>query len=403
MLRRMVATVGNGRDAGLVPEPTALVGAVLSRRFRLITLLGQGGMGLVYEAEALVPGPGMPSRVAIKLLRAEHLVDDIVRTRFLEEGRACMRLLHPNVLHVFEVDQAEDGTPYLVMERLDGQALSALAPPGLPLAAGRAVHIVQGVLAGLGAAHASGIVHRDLKPENIFVTSGDAAKILDFGIAKVMDVAGGIGSRTRTGMMLGTPAFMSPEQARSARDTDHRSDLWSVAIMFYEILTGRQAFSAPTEFARLTLILTADAPMPSTVSQVLAQFDAFFSRALQKDRALRFQSAAEMSQALAAINIPVSVIPPAGSSTTSPVGPTLSSPMTPRPDHSTLGSEGPPQPHPASYRPAPVVIVPSATNDPVSFAGPRSQRGVSQIIVVLLVSFALMAGFVLGFAVARSM
>lgn len=394
----MVATVP-GLPAS---EAAALLGTVLSGRFKLTALLGQGGMGLVYEAEVLPPQP--PVRVAIKLLRSEHLADAQVRMRFLEEGRACMRLLHPNILRVFEVGEAEDGAPYLVMERLEGQPLSALARYGHPLAANRAVMITQGVLAGLAAAHAQNIVHRDLKPENVFVLPGDAIKILDFGIAKVMDAAGGMGNRTRTGMLLGTPSFMSPEQARSARDADHRSDLWSVAVMLYEIITGRQAFEGPTDFARLTLIFTAEPTPPSAVSHTLAPFDAFFRHALQKDRARRFQSAEEMSGALASISVPVSIVPPSGPVEVSPTGPTLSSPHKSEAhahahDHSTLGSQGVATP---SHRPPPVVVLPASTNDPVSFSGGK-RPGVSQILVVLLVSFALMAGFVLGFAVARAM
>jgi serine/threonine-protein kinase len=214
-----------------------------------------------------------------------------------------------------------------------------------------------------------------------------------------MDAAGGMGNRTRTGMLLGTPAFMSPEQARSARDADHRSDLWSVAVMLYEILTGRQTFPAATEFARITQILTAEPDPPSSVSPALAAFDAFFRRALQKDRAHRFQSAEEMSRALASIPLAMSMTTPAPQRVSvSPVGPTLSSPT-----ESPVQSQG----HhahamqPRSERPQPVVVLPASTNDPSSFAGPP--RGISQVVVVLLVSCALMAGFVLGFAVARSM
>ena len=390
-------------------EPAAvLVGAVLARRYRLGTPLGQGGMGLVFEADALAPPGG---KVAIKLLRPEHIGDAQIRARFLDEGRACMRLVHPNVIRVFEAGEAEDGTPFIVMERLVGDSLSTLAPTGRALAPARAVAITQAVLAGLGAAHAQNVIHRDLKPENVFVTQDGTAKILDFGIAKVMDAAGGMGARTRTGMLLGTPAFMSPEQARSARDADHRSDLWSVAVMLYEILTGRQAFVAATEFARLTAIITEEPPPPSAISPALAPFDAFFRRALQKDRAHRFQSAAEMSQALGTIAVTASMPPPsarapvvpvggsaAGGTPHAPVGPTLSSPNEPAADHSTLGSTGVP---PVSARPPPVIVMPATTNDPNSFAGPP--RGVSQIVVVLLVSAALMAGFILGFAVARSM
>lgn len=375
----------------MVATASALVGAVLSRRYRLVAPLGEGGMGLVFEAEVL-PGSGAQpgQRVAIKLLRADHLADPQVRARFIDEGRACIRLVHPNVIRVFEVGEAEDGSPYIVMERLEGQALSDLAPIGHPISAARAVGIIQAVLAGLGAAHAQGIVHRDLKPENIFVTR-ETAKILDFGIAKVMDAAGGMGGRTRTGMLLGTPAFMSPEQARSARDADHRSDLWSVAVMLYEILTGRQAFSAPTEFARITQILTVEPDPPSSASPTLAPFDAFFRHALEKERAHRFQSAEEMSHALASIPISISVSPPAAHhgprTDVSPVGPTLSSPNEPRP----LSERAP--------APPPVIVLPASTNDPTSFAGPP--RGISQVVVVLLVAGALMAGFVFGFAVAR--
>jgi serine/threonine-protein kinase len=385
----MVATV-----AGPSHDGAALIGAVLAKRFKLIQPLGAGGMGIVFEAEVLQP-PSQ-ARVAIKMLRVEHLGDPQVRTRFLDEGRACMRLQHPNVIRVFEVAEAEDGTPFIVTERLEGAPLSSHV-----VAPHRAVAIVQQVLAGLGAAHALGVVHRDLKPENIFVQQNDAVKILDFGIAKVMDAAGGMGTRTRTGMLLGTPAFMSPEQARSARDADHRSDLWSVAVMLYEILTGKQAFTGATEFARLTAIMTEEVVPPSAISPTLAQFDMFFQRALQKDRAHRFQSAHEMSQALASVSVPVSIVPPSGGGTTvSPVGPTMSSPQSQPPaDHTTLGSQGVP---PSSYRaPPPVVIVPGATQDPNSFAGPP--RGVSQLVVVLLVTVALMAGFFLGFAVAKQM
>ena len=380
------------------PGVDGRVGTMLARRFRLRSLLGQGGMGLVYEADTLVAGP-VPPLVAIKVLRPEHVGDENVRGRFLEEGRACMRLLHPNVIHVYEVDVGDDGCPFLVMDRVQGLPLSALAPPGHPLQPVRAIAITQCVLAGLGAAHAQGIVHRDLKPENVLVGQNDAAKILDFGIAKVMDAAGGMGARTRTGMLLGTPAFMAPEQARSARDADHRSDLWSVAVMLYEILTGRQPFVAPTEFARLTMILTAEPDPPSSVSASLTPFDAFFQRALQKDRAHRFQSAAEMSQALAALRIgSISVAPP-GAAPAQPTGPTLSS------KHSTLESKLAAQSPPSRSHapPPPVVVMPSSVQDPTSFAGDRPVRGVSQIVVVLLVCFALMAGFVLGFAVARSM
>jgi len=375
-----------------------LVGAILSRRYRLVSKLGEGGMGVVYEADTIA-SPG--SRVAIKILRPEFLADTNVRTRFLDEGRACMRLSHPNVLRVFEVAEAEDGSPYLVMERLEGAPLSAYMRPGQTIPVPNAVAILQGILAALGAAHAQGIVHRDLKPENVFVlrdAPGPTIKLLDFGIAKVMDAAGGMGSRTRTGMLLGTPAYMSPEQARSGRDADARSDLWSAGVILYELLAGRQAFVAPNEFARLTLIMTAE---PEPLPPAAAGFAPFLARALKKDRTERFTSAQEMSRALGSVPIDGTVQPaamPAPVSEGPATAPTLSSQEAAH--NATLSSEGAPVP---SSRPPPVVMVPpSQPAPPYSFSNPKP-RGVSQVAVVLLVTFALMAGFILGFAVARSM
>ena len=294
--------------------PRVLVGTVLARRWRVLHKLGDGGMGEVFAAEPLDPSGA--SRAALKVLRPEFVSDGHVRSRFLDEARTCMRLVHPNIARVLECAQAEDGTPFLVMELLDGVPLGAYTRDGGRVPVAQAVPILQGILAGLAAAHALGIVHRDLKPDNVML-SRDAAgtfvvKVLDFGIAKVMDVAGGMGFRTRTGMVLGTPAYMSPEQARSARDVDQRADLWSAGVLFYEMLTGRQAFPAPTEFARLAALLSVD-PEPLDLSDpALTPLAAFVARALQKDRNDRFSSAHEMSRALSAA-VPHLGLRPSGS------------------------------------------------------------------------------------------
>jgi serine/threonine-protein kinase len=165
-----------------------------------------------------------------------------------------------------------------------------------------AVPILQGMLAGLEAAHAQGVVHRDLKPGNVFLAREPqglfAVKLLDFGIAKVMDVAGGMGNKTKTGMLLGTPAYMSPEQIKSAKDVDARADLWSAGVMFYEMLTGRTAFPAPTEYARLSAVLQYDPEPVETIDPELAILGPFLARALQKDPEARFQTAREMSLSL---------------------------------------------------------------------------------------------------------
>ena len=278
----------------------ALTGAVLSRRWRLLQKVGDGGMGEVYAAEPVDGG----ARVAIKVLRPEFLGEATVLSRFLEEGSLATRLIHPNIARMLECATAEDGSPYLVMELLEGVPLGAYMQNGARIPLAQAVPILQGILAGLAAAHAQGVVHRDLKPDNVFLTRGPGGtfvvKVLDFGIAKVMDAAGGMGSRTRTGMLLGTPAYMSPEQVKSARDVDARADLWSAGVMFYEMLTGRVAFPAPTEYARLAAVMTAEPEPIERVDSALAAVGPFIARTLRKNRDDRFPSALDMARGLVA-------------------------------------------------------------------------------------------------------
>jgi eukaryotic-like serine/threonine-protein kinase len=276
----------------------SLVGAVLSRRFRLQQELGRGGMGAVYAAEPIDGG----ALVAIKILHAHFMGDVQVLQRFLEEGRTCMRLKHPNILHVHECNTAEDGSPYLVMDLLEGVPLSAYTRNGGRVSVAHAVPILHGMLAGLEAAHSQGVVHRDLKPGNVFLARDPeglfAVKLLDFGIAKVMDIAGGMGNKTKTGMLLGTPAYMSPEQIKSAKDVDSRADLWSAGVMFYEMVTGRTAFPAPTEYARLSAVLQYNPEPVEAIDPQLSILSSFLERAMKKEKGERFQTAREMSAAL---------------------------------------------------------------------------------------------------------
>ncbi|WP_394836924.1 serine/threonine-protein kinase [Pendulispora rubella] len=285
------------------------IGAVLADRYRLTRSLGSGGMGSVYAATSLETGQS----VAIKVLHREFLSDAGVLSRFLEEGRTCQKLVHPNIVRVFGTGHARvDGAsqvhaelPFLVMELLEGVPLSAYTKNGGRVPLTQAVPIVQAVLFGLAAAHAEGIVHRDLKPENVFLArepNGQfIVKILDFGIAKVMDEAGGMGKKTSTGMLLGTPAYMSPEQIKNSKDVDPRSDLFSLGVLFYEMLAGAPAFPAPNEFAKLSAVLTTEPEPIERIDPKLAFLTPFIAQSIAKDRQQRFQSAAAMMHALAAV------------------------------------------------------------------------------------------------------
>jgi serine/threonine-protein kinase len=407
----------------------ALTGAVLSRRWRLLQKVGDGGMGEVYAAEPVDGG----ARVAVKVLRPEFLGEPTVLSRFLEEGSLATRLIHPNIARMLECASAEDGSPYLVMELLEGVPLGAYMQNGARIPLAQAVPILQGILAGLAAAHAQGVVHRDLKPDNVFLTRGPGGtfvvKVLDFGIAKVMDAAGGMGSRTRTGMLLGTPAYMSPEQVKSPRDVDARADLWSAGVMFYEMLTGRTAFPAPTEYARLAAVMTAEPEPIERVDPSLAPIAPFIARTLRKNRDDRFPSALEMARAL------VAAVPHAASSDVQGGAlsrlPEVASVLGPQPgggipSTSSMraaaaaqapGTQTDPGARPpggtlasaagrhVSDPPPQVVVVPPASSvggtlpsKDLPVIGAPAARGVAHWLVALLVVAALGAGFMLGWA-----
>ncbi|MFO0547590.1 MAG: protein kinase [Polyangiaceae bacterium] len=283
------------------PFAQQLVGAVLNRRWRVARIVGEGGMGAVYEAHG-TQGEGVR---AIKVLHAEFVSDDNIVSRFFAEAQAVRMLQHPNVAQIYEATRAEDGTPYLVMEFLQGAPLSTVMRPQKPMPPQQAATIITGVLQALAVAHQRNIVHRDLKPDNLFLVpdgrGNQTVKVLDFGIAKLMDGAGGMGSKTKTGVLLGTPGYMSPEQIKNSKGVDPRSDLWSVGVILYELLSGREAFPADNEFARLTQVLTAEPkPIGDHVPQ-LANWNGFFQRALSKDLNQRFQSAGEMAQAVSSM------------------------------------------------------------------------------------------------------
>jgi serine/threonine-protein kinase len=388
------------------PGHGSLTGAVLSRRWRVGRKIGEGGMAEVYAADPL-DGQGT---VAVKIVRPEFIEETGVVERFLEEARVSARLIHPNIIRIVESARAEDGSPYLVMELLQGVPLGAYTQGGGRIPPAQAVPILHGILAGLAAAHAQNVVHRDLKPENVFLTREAGGtfvvKVLDFGIAKVMDAAGGMGNRTRTGMLLGTPAFMSPEQVKSARQVDTRSDLWSAGVLFYEMLTGREAFPAETEFARLTAVMTAEPTPVEQVDPALAPFAPFLARALRKDREERFPSALEMARALQAI-APHMVTQARNRFSDLPrtLGAEEATQDPQRRQSGTLSSAAPSVQPPAEAPAQVVLLEPQSTGGTLPSRGLpiiRAGRGVAGLVVVFLVIASLAVGFLLGFAVGRA-
>jgi serine/threonine-protein kinase len=273
-------------------------------RYRLERLLGEGGMGAVYEATAsMYPG----QRFAIKLLHEDMASNPNVVGRFLSEGEVCRRLAHPSILRVFEVAN-ENGVPFLVMELLGGNSLYKWTSSQQRLPPNFAIEVTRGVLDALSYAHSQGVIHRDLKPENIHIVQnaqgGFGVKLLDFGIARLIEASGGP-RRTATGVLLGTPGYMSPEQVKAPKTADLRTDLWAVGVMFFEMLTGAVAFSSPgvdpaNVWGLISAVLTRDPPTLASFDPSLARFDPFLVRALAKDPNQRFQSAAEMAAALTA-------------------------------------------------------------------------------------------------------
>jgi serine/threonine protein kinase len=271
----------------------------LAGTYRIVSLVGKGGMGEVYEvAHARLAG-----RYAVKLLLQEIGTNEDILKRFKQEAEVTSRLRHPNIVHVIDFDRTPDGTPYLVMEFLEGRDLAEeLRVVGaLPLA--RVVDIVDQVASGLAAAHAENVVHRDLKPANLFLTplrgrSRELVKIVDFGISKVRAlVTGGL---TRTQTIIGTPQYMAPEQARGlTREIDGRTDQFSLGTITYEMLAGTPPFRADEVSAILYQIVhEAPAPLQSLGIMGLAPVEEVIQRAMSKDPAARYPSISEFAEAL---------------------------------------------------------------------------------------------------------
>ncbi|RYZ05834.1 MAG: serine/threonine protein kinase [Myxococcales bacterium] len=271
-------------------------GDVIAGKYELGAPLGSGGMGAVFRARNTVID--MP--VALKLIRAD-LDRDQFSGRLLQEARAAAKLAHPAIVRVFDVGQTAVGDPFIVMELLEGETLSELVEREGRLSCERAVQLLLPIADALSMAHAKGFVHRDVKPDNVFIcrsTEGQVQpKLVDFGIVKQDDYSGE--PQTQAGLVVGSPDYMSPEQARGQANIDSRSDLWSFCVVVYEAVTGHPPFEADNYNALMRLIVEAE---PATLSDVGAADDALsaiIARGMRKAPAERWPSLGQLGKALA--------------------------------------------------------------------------------------------------------
>ncbi|HEU5072766.1 MAG TPA: serine/threonine-protein kinase [Polyangiaceae bacterium] len=285
-------------ELGDAPElEDEVVGQILGGTYEIVRVIGEGGMGRVYEAKhTRLPN----KRFALKLLHPELARQAEVMARFQREAEAASVLTHPNVVSVLDVDRAADGTPYIVAELLEGEQLGEHLDRMGRLAPGRAVAIVRQICRALQVAHERGIVHRDMKPENVFLAGEERqVKVLDFGISKVGDENS---SLTRTGMVMGTPDYMPPEQAKGQR-VDRRADIYAVGAILYRALTGRKPFDESDQMATLTAVLVQEPTRPRTLNAAIPPgLEVVVQRAMAKEPGERYQTMLELDQDLAAFD-----------------------------------------------------------------------------------------------------
>ena len=267
-----------------LPPPSEKDDAGLSRigRYELIEKIGRGGMGVVYRGKDTVIGRA----VAVKMLISDIDVSDETRQRFFREARSAGQLTHRNIITIYDFGE-EGGRAYIVMELLTGESLTNLLSRGVKLPLEQQVEIMMRVSEGLAFAHSRGIIHRDVKPANLFVTTDGQVKILDFGVARIAS-----SKLTRSGLLVGTPDYMSPEQVMGMV-VDQRSDVFSAGAVFYQLLTGRKPFGAK----RLPDVLNKvrlEQPEAVTEAEAPADLTAIVMKALEKDPAQRYQRTVEM-------------------------------------------------------------------------------------------------------------
>ena len=386
---------------GIALETTgdSLIGSVLSGKYRIDERLNEGGMGTVYRGTHVL----MDKTVAIKVLRPSLAADEKIVARFSREARAASRISHPNALSVTDFGEDENGTVFLVMEYLSGRTLKKVIQEEGPLPLPRVVDITRQIADALNAAHQQGIIHRDLKSDNIMLLdtmTGDHAKVLDFGIAKINEPDGNrdSGSLTAPNLVIGTPQYMSPEQCSQDSEIDSRSDIYSLGVILYEMLVGHVPFSA--ESPTMVMLKHLQEPVPSVLDErndLPASIDRVIARAMAKLPANRYQNVAELIEDLTIASGTAQFAPV-------PVQPLVNTggpPIVDEPDEVTVvrpRQELPPPPVPVTPRRAPVTvpIQGSATPAPMAAAPPASFNPLKVIIpsiVGLLVVFAVIYAF----------
>jgi serine/threonine-protein kinase len=276
-------------------------GAILRAKYQILAKLGEGGMGVVYKVRHV----HFDEIFAIKVVSPSLLADSGFQQRFRTEALLMRRLDHPNAVRVQDYDETEDGRPFMVMEYVEGMGLDRLLAQEPLFTIPRSLRITMQVCEALAAAHKLGIVHRDIKPSNILVVQQpdgrDHVKVLDFGVAKVKEGSGvQAASVTRTGFVVGTPDYMSPEQAQGVRGDllDGRSDLYSLGVVLFQLLTGRLPFSADTPVMVLLAHMQQKPPNPRDLRDIPGPLSSLVLRALEKEPALRFPNAEAMRDAL---------------------------------------------------------------------------------------------------------
>jgi serine/threonine-protein kinase len=283
------------------------VGEVVGK-YRVVRQIGEGGMGAVYEVRHELLG----QRFALKCLHANLSSNQEMAARVIREAQAAAAIGSQHIVYVIDVGDIE-GTPFVVMEYLEGESLEELIRREKRLAPQRAATLMMQVCEALGAAHEKGIVHRDVKPANIFLTvqgsDREWVKVLDFGIAKVQAVSSQSKSLTKTGSTMGTPCYMAPEQLRKTKEVDHRADIYSAGVILYQMLTGSLPFDADSyEELIVEVIMGTPIPLRKILPNADAALEAVVTRAMARDLAARFQSMDELSDALRPFAHPTTVV-----------------------------------------------------------------------------------------------